>query len=56
MHNSLLLNRVTPHREKIYVTLSAYIEASHPRPGHVAGVTRPPAGGGGQRARGARPP
>ncbi|XP_039716934.1 kinesin-like protein KIF1A isoform X2 [Pteropus medius] len=26
MHNSLLLNRVTPHREKIYVTLSAYIE------------------------------
>ncbi|KAF4795235.1 Kinesin-like protein KIF1B [Turdus rufiventris] len=28
MHNSLLLNRVTPYREKIYITLSAYIEAS----------------------------
>lgn len=27
MHNSLLLNRVTPYREKIYMTLSAYIEA-----------------------------
>ncbi|NXA52395.1 KIF1B protein, partial [Nothocercus julius] len=27
MHNSLLLNRVTPYREKIYITLSAYIEA-----------------------------
>ncbi|XP_068025539.1 kinesin-like protein KIF1A isoform X20 [Melanerpes formicivorus] len=26
MHNSLLLNRVTPYREKIYITLSAYIE------------------------------
>ncbi|XP_044890665.1 kinesin-like protein KIF1A isoform X11 [Felis catus] len=26
MHNSLLLNRVTPYREKIYMTLSAYIE------------------------------
>ncbi|XP_039212331.1 kinesin-like protein KIF1A isoform X26 [Crotalus tigris] len=26
MHNSLLLNRVTPYREKIYLTLSAYIE------------------------------
>lgn len=31
MHNSLLLNRVTPYREKIYITLSAYIEArTHP--------------------------
>lgn len=29
MHNSLLLNRVTPYREKIYMTLSAYIEARH---------------------------
>lgn len=27
MHNSLLLNRVTPYREKIYMTVSAYIEA-----------------------------
>ncbi|XP_074172337.1 kinesin-like protein KIF1A isoform X14 [Rhinolophus sinicus] len=26
MHNSLLLNRVTPYREKIYMTLSVYIE------------------------------
>ncbi|XP_069474241.1 kinesin-like protein KIF1A isoform X2 [Ambystoma mexicanum] len=26
MHNSLLLNRVTPYREKIYITLSAYVE------------------------------
>ncbi|XP_051556726.1 kinesin-like protein KIF1A isoform X2 [Myxocyprinus asiaticus] len=26
MHNSLLLNRVTPYREKIYITLSAYLE------------------------------
>ncbi|XP_033279724.1 kinesin-like protein KIF1A isoform X17 [Orcinus orca] len=26
MHNSLLLNRVTPYREKIYMTLSAYVE------------------------------
>ncbi|TEA31691.1 hypothetical protein DBR06_SOUSAS22610025 [Sousa chinensis] len=26
MHNSLLLNRVTPYREKIYMTLSAYME------------------------------
>lgn len=35
MHNSLLLNRVTPYREKIYMTLSAYIEARNPRPGHA---------------------
>lgn len=34
MHNSLLLNRVTPYREKIYMTLSAYIEARHPHPRH----------------------
>nr|XP_020486722.1 kinesin-like protein KIF1A isoform X4 [Labrus bergylta] len=26
MHNSLLLNRVTPYGEKIYLTLSAYLE------------------------------
>ncbi|XP_060049536.1 kinesin-like protein KIF1A isoform X3 [Erinaceus europaeus] len=26
MHNSLLLNRVTPYREKIYMTVSAYLE------------------------------
>uniref|UniRef100_A0A6I8PKZ1 plus-end-directed kinesin ATPase n=1 Tax=Ornithorhynchus anatinus TaxID=9258 RepID=A0A6I8PKZ1_ORNAN len=26
MHNSLLLNRVTPYREKIYMTLSVYVE------------------------------
>lgn len=35
MHNSLLLNRVTPYREKIYMTLSAYIEARHPHPQHL---------------------
>lgn len=28
MHNSLLLNRVTPYGEKIYMTLSAYVEVS----------------------------
>lgn len=26
MHNSLLLNRVTPYGEKIYITLSTYLE------------------------------
>lgn len=26
MHNSLLLNRVTAYGEKIYITLSAYLE------------------------------
>lgn len=35
MHNSLLLNRVTPYREKIYMTLSAYIEARYPHPQHL---------------------
>lgn len=29
LHNSLLLNRVTPYGEKIYMTLSAYLEVSH---------------------------
>lgn len=29
MHNSLLLNRVTPYGEKIYMTLSAYLEVTH---------------------------
>lgn len=29
MHNSLLLNRVTPYGEKIYMTLSAYLEVQH---------------------------
>lgn len=29
MHNSLLLNRVTPYGEKIYITLSAYLEVLH---------------------------
>uniref|UniRef100_A0A8C0LM64 plus-end-directed kinesin ATPase n=1 Tax=Canis lupus dingo TaxID=286419 RepID=A0A8C0LM64_CANLU len=33
MHNSLLLNRVTPYREKIYMTLSAYIEVRNPQGG-----------------------
>ena len=28
MHNSLLLNRVTPGGEKIYMTLSAYLEVT----------------------------
>lgn len=28
MHNSLLLNRVTPYGEKIYMTLSAYLEVT----------------------------
>lgn len=36
MHNSLLLNRVTPYREKIYMTLSAYIEARPLCPGPPA--------------------
>lgn len=42
MHNSLLLNRVTPYREKIYITLSAYIEARSSA-GAIAGVP-PPSG------------
>ncbi|XP_058017254.1 kinesin-like protein KIF1B isoform X2 [Ahaetulla prasina] len=29
LHNSLLLNRVTPYAEKIYMTLSAYLELDH---------------------------
>ncbi|GAA6102601.1 kinesin-like protein KIF1A isoform X3 [Tachysurus ichikawai] len=29
MHNSLLLNRVTPYGEKIYMTLSAYLEVEN---------------------------
>nr|XP_056721596.1 kinesin-like protein KIF1B isoform X4 [Euleptes europaea] len=29
LHNSLLLNRVTPFGEKIYMTLSAYLELDH---------------------------
>ncbi|XP_064028380.1 kinesin-like protein KIF1B isoform X4 [Pogoniulus pusillus] len=29
LHNSLLLNRVTPYGEKIYMTLSAYLELDH---------------------------
>lgn len=32
LHNSLLLNRVTPYGEKIYMTLSAYLEVSLPFP------------------------
>lgn len=31
LHNSLLLNRVTPYGEKIYMTLSAYLEVRRPR-------------------------
>lgn len=31
LHNSLLLNRVTPYGEKIYMTLSAYLEVSRLR-------------------------
>lgn len=31
MHNSLLLNRVTPYGEKIYITLSAYLEVRKSR-------------------------
>lgn len=42
MHNSLLLNRVTPYREKIYMTLSAYIEARNLCPGHSTKITHPP--------------
>lgn len=30
LHNSLLLNRVTPYGEKIYMTLSAYLEVCRP--------------------------
>uniref|UniRef100_A0A8I3QZC2 plus-end-directed kinesin ATPase n=1 Tax=Canis lupus familiaris TaxID=9615 RepID=A0A8I3QZC2_CANLF len=42
MHNSLLLNRVTPYREKIYMTLSAYIEVRNPQGGrpHVHDACR----------------
>ncbi|XP_061689971.1 kinesin-like protein KIF1B isoform X4 [Syngnathoides biaculeatus] len=29
LHNSLLLNRITPYGEKIYMTLSAYLELDH---------------------------
>ncbi|XP_078413907.1 kinesin-like protein KIF1B isoform X5 [Cetorhinus maximus] len=29
LHNSLLLNRVTPYGERIYMTLSAYLELDH---------------------------
>ncbi|CAL9702874.1 unnamed protein product [Knipowitschia caucasica] len=29
LHNSLLLNRVTPYGEKIYMTVSAYLELDH---------------------------
>ncbi|XP_029974262.1 kinesin-like protein KIF1B isoform X12 [Salarias fasciatus] len=29
LHNSLLLNRVTPYGEKIFMTLSAYLELDH---------------------------
>ncbi|XP_025018917.1 kinesin-like protein KIF1B isoform X2 [Python bivittatus] len=29
LHNSLLLNRVTPYAEKIFMTLSAYLELDH---------------------------
>ncbi|KAK7806105.1 hypothetical protein U0070_000032 [Myodes glareolus] len=42
MHNSLLLNRVTPYREKIYMTLSAYIEARHPHLRHPLPIARGP--------------
>lgn len=42
MHNSLLLNRVTPYREKIYMTLSAYIEARSPGRGSAT-AARPQA-------------
>lgn len=31
MHNSLLLNRVTPYGEKIYITLSAYLAVKQPQ-------------------------
>lgn len=43
MHNSLLLNRVTPYREKIYMTLSAYIEARALRPRPRTGALMHPA-------------
>lgn len=42
MHNSLLLNRVTPYREKIYMTLSAYIEARNLCPGPPPKSPAPP--------------
>lgn len=42
MHNSLLLNRVTPYREKIYMTLSAYIEARNLCPGPPLKSPAPP--------------
>lgn len=31
LHNSALLNRVTPYGEKIYMTISAYFDVSYPR-------------------------
>ena len=39
MHNSLLLNRVTPYGEKIYMTLSAYLEVLLYYPVHLPGDT-----------------
>jgi len=29
LHNSSLLNRITPHGEKVYLTVTAYIEVIH---------------------------
>lgn len=29
LHNSQLLNRVTPHGEKVYITISAYLEVQY---------------------------
>lgn len=40
LHNSLLLNRVTPYGEKIYMTLSAYLEVRGPTT--WAAMTCPP--------------
>lgn len=44
LHNSLLLNRVTPYGEKIYMTLSAYLEVRKPSLGPLAGSSRKRAG------------
>lgn len=38
LHNSLLLNRVTPYGEKIFLTLSAYLEVCHPPPPTLSNI------------------
>lgn len=42
LHNSLLLNRVTPYGEKIYMTLSAYLEVCQHSVPRFMGLQRLP--------------